>query len=215
MDATLATCAATPRPTRRTDRQSAALSPVLRSGSDAPVAILCAAPRNAYRQLPGVDVYDRNRDARTFTGGMPVIAHPPCRTWSVHCRHQAKPDPGEQELGLWCAEQVTRWGGILEQPAHSRLWAAAGLPLPGAAIDNTAWSIEVWQAWWGYPMQKSTWLYFKNIPPRSVTYPLRLHAPGSDWRREQLMSKQQRSATTPAFAAWLVSIARLARSTHD
>lgn len=39
-----------------------------------------------------------------------------------------------KELGLWCAEQVRKWGGILEQPAHSRLWEAAGLPRPGSAM---------------------------------------------------------------------------------
>jgi len=59
------------------------------------VAVLCAAPRTIYRSLEAVEVYDRRRDARTFAGGMPIIAHPPCRGWSAKTRHQAKPEPGE------------------------------------------------------------------------------------------------------------------------
>ena len=46
------------------------------------VAILCASRKTAYRDIPGVEIYDEDRDARTFPGGMPVIAHPPCRRWT-------------------------------------------------------------------------------------------------------------------------------------
>ena len=172
-----------------------------------PVAILCASPRSVYHGMGHVDVFDRNRDARTFVGGMPIVAHPPCRGWSSKCRHQAKPEPGERGLGIWCAEQVRQWGGVLEQPAHSHLWHAAGLPNPGRGEPHS-WSVEVWQAWWGYPMRKATWLYFSRISPKAVQYPFRLHPKGGDRRAEQVMSKQQRSATTPEFAAWLVAMAR-------
>jgi len=163
--------------------------------------------------MSGVDVYDAKRDARTFQGGCPVIAHPPCRSWSAFCAHQAKAEPGERELAMFCARAVQEWGGILEQPAHSRLWVAAGLPKPGT-WDGTAdsWSAEVWQAWWGYPMRKATWLYFSLIPPSIVRYPLRLHPRGGDRRAEQVMSKQQRSATPEAMAAWLVDLARQAKA---
>ena len=94
------------------------------------VSVLCASRNSVYKTLDAVDVYDATRDARTFPGNTPIIAHPPCRSWSAFCRHQAKPEPGEAELGLWCAEQLRKCGGVLEQPAHSRLFAAAGLPLP-------------------------------------------------------------------------------------
>ena len=75
------------------------------------VAILCAQSRSVYFDLDAVEVYDAKRDARTFGGGKPVVAHPPCRAWSRHCAHQAKPEPGERELGLWCVDQVKKWGG--------------------------------------------------------------------------------------------------------
>lgn len=96
------------------------------------VAALCVAPRSAYHDMPGVEAYDMKRDALTFPGGMPIVAHPPCRAWSAYCAHQAKPVAGEMELGLWCADMVRKWGGVLEQPAHSRLFDAACLPKPSA-----------------------------------------------------------------------------------
>jgi hypothetical protein len=177
------------------------------------IAVLCAQRRSVYHRMLGVDVYDIDRDARTFPGGMPVIAHPPCRAWSKHCAHQAKPDPGEKELGIWCAQQVKKWGGILEQPAGSRLWHATGLPDPGEHLAGwSLWSESVWRAWWGYSMRKATWLLFSQIDPSHVKWPLVLHNPGLDRRREQVMSKNQRSKTAPAMAEWLVATARQAKT---
>lgn len=175
------------------------------------VAVLCVAPRSVYKGLPDVECYDRDRDALTFRGDKPVVAHAPCRAWSAHCRHQAKPLPGEIELGLFCAGMVKRCGGILEQPAHSLLWDAARLPLPGWTARAGMWSAEVWQCWWGYPMRKATWLLFSGISPNDVHYPLKLHPRGEDRRREQLMSHAERSATSEAFARWLVELARLSK----
>ena len=185
------------------------------------VAILCCSSRSAYRGMESVELYDERRDARTFEGGMPVVAHPPCRAWSAYTRHQAKPEPGEKALGLWCVEQVIRWGGILEQPAHSRLFQASGLPKPGSKpfavtrmgsatspFDCVGWSTEVWQCWWGFFQMKQTWLFFSRIRRDAVQFPLSLHPEGGDKRAWQLASKQGRSRTTEAFAKWLVETAR-------
>jgi len=71
--------------------------------------------------------------------------------------------------------------------------------------------MEIWQAWFGYPMKKATWLYFSKINAADmVAVPYCLHARGGDRRAEQRMSKQQRSATPRAFAQWLVAVARRA-----
>lgn len=172
------------------------------------VAVLCVGNKSQYHGMTDVEVYDQARNALTFKGGMPVVTHPPCRAWSIHCSHQAKPDPGEKKLGIWCVDQVKKWGGVVEQPAHSKLWDATGLPRPSWTHNADSWSLEVWQAWWGYPMKKATWLYFSKINPLFVVYPLRLHARGQDRRREQLMSHKQRSETTKEFAEWLVKMAR-------
>jgi hypothetical protein len=96
------------------------------------IAVLCAQRRSVYHRMLGVDVYDIDRDARTFPG---VIAHPPCRAWSKHCAHQAKPDPGEKELGIWCAQQVKKWGGI---SSSSQLVPVSGTR-PDSLIRESIW----------------------------------------------------------------------------
>jgi len=172
------------------------------------VAVLCVAPNSTYHQMPNARCYDKHRNAMTFKGDRPVVAHPPCRAWSAYTAHQAKPEPGEKELGLACAAWLRTCGGVLEQPAHSRLFAAAGLPLPNES-SGALWTIEVDQSWWGTPTAKRTWLCFSHVPRSGVRCPLTLRARGGDHRRWQLLSHAARSATPPAFAAWLLAIAKL------
>lgn len=179
-----------------------------------PVAILCAARNSVYHDIDGVDVYDAARDCRTFAGGMPVVAHPPCRSWSAFLRHQAKPSPGEKDLGPWCVEQVRRWGGVLEHPAHSRLWDACGLPKPGETARDGSWSMCVDQYWWGYAMRKRTWLLVSGVGPLdipAVPFHLRASTKG-DRQAFKHMSHRQRSASPRAFADWLVELARRAKA---
>lgn len=187
---------------------------VMRLVPERKVAALCVAPNSEYRAMPGVECYDMARDVRTFAGGMPVVAHPPCRTWSAYTAHQAKAPLGEQELGLLCAEWLRREGGVLEHPAHSRLFEAARLPMPGHRLGDL-YTMLVWQAWWGYPMRKATWLCFSRVDVRELALPYRPHDSRSgegDRRRQQVMSKHQRAATVPALAAWLVGAARKAHN---
>jgi hypothetical protein len=172
------------------------------------MVILCAAPRSVYKEIPGLEVYDQERDARTWPGGSRCVAHPPCKPWSRHCRHQAKFEQAEMDLGPWCVEALRKFGGILEHPAGSLLFAHCALPRPGQT-NGQCWTASVWQAWWGYPMKKETWLCFFGIPRDLVTYPFKLHARGSDRRTEQLMSHARRSATTRAFAEWLIEVASI------
>ena len=125
------------------------------------VAALFVSRRTIYRHLPGVDVWDRTRDACQFAGGMPIIAHPPCRCWSK-LSHQVTLTPPQVEkekaLGVWAVEQVMKWGGVLEQPAGSRLWEACQLPGPRDASDPFCFTLYVEQSWFGFPTPKSsTW----------------------------------------------------------
>jgi hypothetical protein len=107
------------------------------------VAALCVAPNSGYKQMVGVECYDKGRDVRTFAGGMPVVAHPPCRTWSAYTAHQAKAPPGEKELGLLCAEWLRREGGGTGAPralaairgrAPSTAWATHWRPVHDAGV---------------------------------------------------------------------------------
>ena len=60
------------------------------------IAILFARDDSRYKDFNVYDVYDINRDARTFCKKMPVIAHPPCRAWGM-LSHMANPREGEKQ----------------------------------------------------------------------------------------------------------------------
>lgn len=94
------------------------------------VAVLFARADSNYKSLDGVDVYDMDRDARTYDGPHPVVAHPPCRAWG-RLRAFANARPDERNLGRLATALVREFGGVLEHPAGSTLWAAQRLPRPG------------------------------------------------------------------------------------
>lgn len=174
------------------------------------VAALCVHPNTVYRELLDVDCYDQKRDCRNYKGGMPIVAHPPCRAWSAYCRHQAKPERGERWLAPWCVIQLKRNGGVLEHPAFSKLWDFMRLPKPGEGERDGFWSMAVDQAWWGDTRKKKTWLLFCGVSPQGLPeVPYVLRNDGGDYRRWQLMSKRQRAATSRQMAEWLVEVARL------
>lgn len=173
------------------------------------VSALFVSGRSIYKHLPGVDAFDRNRGARQFAGGTPVIAHPPCRCWSKFLAGQANPPDREAEknLGRWAVATVQRCGGVLEQPAGSKLWADAKLPAVGDFSDPFCFTIYVEQSWFGFPTPKPTWLLVCGVPSRSIQTP--------DFRmmdRSRVSFKDlnhfARSATTRNFATWLLGIAR-------
>jgi len=99
------------------------------------IAVLFARDDSRYKDFNVYDVYDINRDARTFCKKMPVIAHPPCRAWGM-LSHMANPREGEKQLAYLALAQVRLNGGILEHPAGSRLWKEAPLPLAGGGKMN-------------------------------------------------------------------------------
>lgn len=45
------------------------------------IAALYVERDGVYYGLPGVDPWDEERDARTYAGPWPVVAHPPCARW--------------------------------------------------------------------------------------------------------------------------------------
>lgn len=182
-------------------------------------AVLFARADSVYKTIPGLDVYDAERDARTFSGRSPVIAHPPCRSWG-RLRQWAKPAPGEKELAILAVEIVRRNGGVLEHPQASSLWKVARLPGPRDPLDQFGgYTIDVDQSWWGHRARKRTWLYICGIARSDLpTMPLTLGLPSHvvtnmagirkghpQWRPE--LSKAEREATPVRFAEWLVKLA--------
>lgn len=182
------------------------------------VAALFVMPDSYYKSIQGVDAFDADRDALTFTGGLPVVAHPPCRAWS-RMRHFAKPRPGERDLALFAIDMVRKCGGVVEHPSGSELWKVAGLPAPGStAVDSFGgWTLPISQKWFGHRAEKRTWLYIVGVSPIAIpVFPLVLGEAervcglwsGRDRSRaRKKIGPVERMASPPAFAHWLVDLA--------
>lgn len=163
-------------------------------------ALFCC--RSGPYGLLGCDVFDIERDARTFDFSSPVVAHPPCRAWGK-LAHFAKPRPDEAALAVWALEVVRRCGGVLEHPISSKLWAYFGLR-PGVRDSFGGLLVPIRQCDYGHRAQKITGLYMVrcDLVPRiggtaSVTV--------------EHMGKAERERTPLPLARELVRAAESAR----
>jgi hypothetical protein len=174
------------------------------------VVVLCSARSTVYNSIPGVETFGRAKSAWSCQLRRPIIAHPPCRFWSRwHCRASATVPTmaAEMLLGMECVRLVRKNGGVLEQPAFSRLWQCAHLPGPCTWPDSrNEWSIELDQAEFGHHTTKRTWLFFSGIAPGAIDW--------QGWslanprrRTLQVMTPGQRSATPARFAHFLFNVA--------
>lgn len=168
------------------------------------VAALFVRRDSAYKALPGVDCYDVDRDARTYDGPWPVVAHPPCRSWG-RLAHFAKPRADEHELAFFALETVRRFGGVLEHPEASRLWGEAGLLKPGTYDHYGGFTLVVDQCCWGHRARKRTWLYICRCEPPPIP-------PARPWvTTVERMCHSEREKTPFQLATWLVQCASSAR----
>lgn len=181
-----------------------------------PIAALFVRADSVYKTMPGVDAWDIERDARRWRGGGAAVAHPPCRMWGK-LRQFAHGDAAEKALGPWAVQQLQRWGGVMEHPAESTLWAACGLPVPGRAPDAYGgWTAEVRQCDWGHKAEKLTWLYVVGchpddlpaMPPRAEPTGVIKPQRGVPRDGRKIVTKAEREHTPPALADWLVELAR-------
>lgn len=202
------------------------------------VAALYVQTDGVYYGLPDVDPWDEARDARTYVGPHPVVAHPPCQRWgrywsggpSAKVRRRKGDDGG---CFIAALATVRRFGGVLEHPEASHAWAAHGLYKPPKAggwvyADGFGgWTCCVEQGHYGHSARKATWLYACGIELPSLTWgPARdksrcdegFHS--SAERRAaraagrapvERLSALQLAATPPAFRDLLLSMARTAR----
>jgi len=186
------------------------------------VAVLFARADSVYKQLPGTDVWDAERDALRWSGGAPLIAHPPCRTWGT-LSHLFEHPPGERDLAPWAVGQVRRYGGVLEHPSKSRLWPELGLPAIGERDDFGGWTLAIHQSDFGHRAQKKTRLYIvgcepADVPPlplvlgqtthvisqnRTLADGTRLRKGMPGWRPD--VSEAEQEHTPPATWFWLLN----------
>lgn len=199
------------------------------------VAALYVERGGPYWNLPGVDPWDVERDARLYAGPHPVVAHPPCERWgrywfggpTARDRRTLGDDGGCFAAAL---AAVRRWGGVLEHPEASHAWRAFGLirPLRGGgwsvADDFGGWTCCVEQGAYGHRARKATWLYAAGIQlpilrwraqGDFVRFDLGYHST-AERRRDRAagiappcrLSARQRRLTPSAFRDVLLAMAR-------
>lgn len=206
------------------------------------IAALFVETSGIYADRPGVDVWDITRDARTYAGPHPVVAHPPCQRWgrywsggpSARVRRVLGDDDGCFAAAL---AAVRRWGGVLEHPEASHAWAHFGLARPPrsggwvrAGLFDPGWTCCVEQGHYGHVARKATWLYaVLLIPPPLLRWGscgqrLRLdygYHSAKERRgavrtgRCRRLSKREALATPPEFAELLLSMAKQAVPPRD
>lgn len=131
-----------------------------------------------YFNLPGVEPWDKERDARRCFKRKPAVAHPPCQRWGKMYFGQPlaiSKGAEKKRLGdddgcfLYALWHVRFHGGVIEHPKGSKAWEYFGLPIPD---ENGGWtdpdeyggrSCCVEQGRYGHYARKPTYLYAVGI----------------------------------------------------
>ncbi len=147
------------------------------------VAALFVASGGSYYGIEGVDPWDEARDARTYTGPHPVVAHPPCQRWGKFWAGQPLwiKRTGERKVkgddgGCFASAlaSVRRWGGVLEHPWGSHAWPHFGLNTPPReggwimADFEGGWTCCVEQGRYGHYARKPTLLLAYGMERRDL-----------------------------------------------
>jgi len=203
------------------------------------IAALYVQTDGIYSGLPGVEVWDEARDARTYAGPYPVVAHPPCQRWGRFF-HGSPRKPHQFRLGddggcfAAALASVRAWGGVLEHPADSHAWREHGLLAPPRAGGwhvgdwHGGWTCYIEQGFYGHAARKGTWLYAVGCELPSLRWgegeqrldPVMVERHGYEYaRRKGLVSMvggkrktEIRNATPSEFRDLLLSIAATAKS---
>lgn len=192
------------------------------------IAALFVQPAGAYFGLPGVDLFDKSRDARGYLGPSPVVAHPPCGRWckplakvnQTRYGHKIGDDGGCFSEALKC---VLTFGGVLEHPAHSYAWdkeyfdlvkPKRGKWLIGIFKPKQPYYVtEVSQSAYGHKARKRTWLLYsgEKFPPAlDWSDPKGTHLTSWLQRTSRVaprITKKEADKTPPAFRDLLISLA--------
>ena len=135
------------------------------------VAALFVQIDGCYANLPFVDPWPEDRDARKYAGSLPVVAHPPCQLWGRMApinfgRWGGEHNRPGNDGGCFAAAlaAVRKWGGVMEHPAATKAWSAHDLTAPVTmgwqrTMDG-GWVCEVWQSAYGHRANKATWIYY-------------------------------------------------------
>lgn len=206
------------------------------------IAALYVEKNGVYFNLPEIDAWDEQRDARKYAGPYPVVAHPPCQRWGRFW-HGSTAKPHQYKLGdddgcfVAALSAVRQFGGVLEHPAHSRAWDFYGLNKPPTkggwikADDFGGFTCCVEQGHYGHFSRKATWLYAVGVELPELKWgtsgqrihPIALERYGYEKaRRIGVMAMvggkdktRIRNATPPEFRDLLVEIAKSASQPNN
>ena len=137
------------------------------------VAALYVETGGCYFDQPNVDPWGERRDARTYMGPHPVVAHPPCQRWgkmwagspSVIAKTGQRKIKGDDGGCFSAAVAAVRaFGGVLEHPWGSHAWPMFGINTPSRhggwiKADEWGWTCCVEQGRYGHYARKPTLLY--------------------------------------------------------
>jgi hypothetical protein len=197
------------------------------------VAALFVQSDGCYAGLPTIDAWDEKRDARGYSGPLPVVAHPPCQLWGSlasvnYARYGGEHNKPGNDNGCFAAaiHAVNTWGGVLEHPAQSRAFKEHGLAVPhGSGWQKTfsgSYVCEVWQSAYGHLANKATWLYYVGRPPFSLRWnrPIGTHQIGyadqrGKERNKPTVTKREANATPVKFRDELIRLAKHSQFTRQ
>lgn len=114
-----------------------------------PHAVLWVSIPTVYTKFRGLELYNIERNAHTYTGPGPIIAHPPCGPWG---RLKGQCFWEDESHGIKAMQLVHHYGGVVEQPVGSTLFYRHGR-ISGSII-------RVNQFDYGHRTIKPTMLYF-------------------------------------------------------
>jgi len=143
------------------------------------VSALYVQTDGSYYNVPGVEPWDENRDARKYEGPNPVVCHPPCQRWGKFYAGQPlwiKRTGQRKKLGdddgcfAAALTSVRKWGGVIEHPWGSHAWKWFGLNVPSRnggwikADEFGGMTCCVEQGRYGHYARKPTLLLAYHIP---------------------------------------------------
>ena len=132
---------------------------------------------SAYKNKSNWLCYDKNKNALNYKDNLPVVCHPPCRTWGKLSHMATRAVAGESDLAIWSINKIRKLGGILEHPNGSKLFGKYLPDINCNADTFGGFTILIDQYDFGHVAHKLTKLYFcglkkeelPKLPPKDKT----------------------------------------------
>jgi hypothetical protein len=140
------------------------------------IAALYVETNGGYFGLEGVDPWDIDRDARSYVGPYPVVAHPPCQRWGKMWFGQpltVKRTGERKKLGddggcFAAALKAARtYGGVIEHPWGSLAWPHFDLNTPDRA---GGWIMADYHGGWTCCVEQGRYGHYARKPTLILAY---------------------------------------------